>query len=307
VVLEELGIAAPPQLRCADTRLSIEAYFVLWEAIAAASDDQALGLRLGASYPEHVLEPAFLACLGSRTLGEALDRLVRYKCTLCPERVALERRARHVELRYSWPTAHRAPPAILIDAELSFLLHLARRATRRPLHDAHLTLVRSSRDRARLSQIVRAEVRVGGKVAALRLPAEVLELPCATFNPSLLAALDPALEAERPRGARVRDEPVASVRQVLQRRLGDGDVPIQLVAEELGLSARTLQRQLGEAGTSFATLEQETRQERAVFYLKKSELSLSEIAYLLGFQTPTSFNRAFARWTGRTPGAFRSS
>ncbi|MGH3880830.1 MAG: helix-turn-helix transcriptional regulator [Actinophytocola sp.] len=101
---------------------------------------------------------------------------------------------------------------------------------------------------------------------------------------------------------------VAAARTVLRRRLGDGSAtyPVRLVASELGVSTRTLQRQLGEAGTSFAEFLPDTRRDRAVFYLRKANLTLSEISFLLGFDTPSSFFRAFARWTGQTPRAFRN-
>jgi AraC-like DNA-binding protein len=150
-------------------------------------------------------------------------------------------------------------------------------------------------------------VRLGARIGTLSLPASDLELPFATFNPSLLAVLDPALQAEQSMGSAVCADAVASVRHVLRRRLGDGEISLRHVTDELGVSARTLQRQLSEAGTSFTELLQDTRRERALFYLRQSDLSLSEIAFLLGFDTPSSFFRAFGRWTGQTPGAFRHS
>lgn len=100
---------------------------------------------------------------------------------------------------------------------------------------------------------------------------------------------------------------VASVRHVLRRRLGEEDTSIRHVANDLGMSARSLHRQLGDAGTGSAELLGDTRRERALFNLENSPLSMAEIAFLLGFDTPSSFFRAFARWTGQTPGAFRDA
>lgn len=314
LALEELGISPsavldragvpPGALREPRPWLTIDAYFALWEAIAAVADDPPLGLQLGARYPEQLLEPAFLACLGSRDLGEALARLARYKQTLCPEGLALVRRAGRIEVRYDWPTAERAPPPILVEAELSFLLHLVRKATRRPLCDARVALTRRRvHDPSRWESLLGTQVRFGAAIGTLSLPAEILALPFATFNPSLLAVLDPALEA----GASLLPGvgAAASVRRVLRRRLGADRTSVEDVAGELGTTQRTLQRQLHEAGTSFAELLHEARRERATFYLRETELSLSEIAFLLAFETPSSFFRAFGRWTGQTPGAFR--
>ena len=49
----------------------------------------------------------------------------------------------------------------------------------------------------------------------------------------------------------------------------------------------------------------EARRDRAIYLLRQSDLSIAEIAYLVGFESPPSFFRAFARWTGQTPGDFR--
>jgi AraC-like DNA-binding protein len=316
LALEQQGLSAPavtrraglPEQTLDEPRpwLTIDGYFALWEAIAACSEDPLLGIRLGRQYPEHVLEPAFLAWLGSRDLADAVNRL-RYKRTLCPETLSLKQRDDRVELHYEWPTASRSPPPILVEAELSFLLHLGRKATRQELRGARLRLTRRGNDPAPYSAALSAEVQLGAGVGTLSLRAADLALPFQTFNPSLLAVLDPALAAEQSLSWTPGADSVASVRQVLTRRLAEGEVALRQVAGELNTTTRTLQRQMREAGTSFAELLQDTRRERAAFYLQKSQLSFSEISFLLGFDTPSSFFRAFARWTGQTPRAFRDS
>jgi AraC-like DNA-binding protein len=77
------------------------------------------------------------------------------------------------------------------------------------------------------------------------------------------------------------------------------------VAEQLGQTTRTLQRKLKEAGSSFQEVLDQTRRELAEHYLAQVELSITDIAYMLGFQEQSSFNHAFKDWTGLNPGAFR--
>jgi AraC-like DNA-binding protein len=314
LLLDELGATQinptqinPARVDPAGSSLTIEGYFTLWESIAAATDDPTLGIRLGARYPEDVLEPALLACLGSRDLGEGLERLARYKRTLSPETLTLRRSNGRVEVHYDWPTARREPPPILVEAELSFLLHLARRATRRKLAGAQVKLTRPAGEARQYAEAFDADVRLGARHGVLSLPATDLALPFATFNAALLAVLDPALQAERyvvePDGS----DAVAATRYVVRRGLGDGETALHRVAAELGVSARTLQRQLQRAGTNFAEVLRDTRRDQAIFYLRRSELSLSEIAYLVGFDSPSSFFRAFGRWTGMTPRAYRDA
>jgi AraC-like DNA-binding protein len=78
------------------------------------------------------------------------------------------------------------------------------------------------------------------------------------------------------------------------------------VASTLGVSARTLQRQLREEGTSFAGVLTELRREMAPALLRDGRLAVSEVAFLLGYEDPSAFQRAFRRWFGRSPRAFRS-
>ena len=76
-------------------------------------------------------------------------------------------------------------------------------------------------------------------------------------------------------------------------------------AEALHISNRTLQRRLKSEGTSFMDLLQDTRLQLARKYLRQRSRSVVETSYLLGFSEPSTFSRAFKRWTGMAPAEFR--
>ena len=78
------------------------------------------------------------------------------------------------------------------------------------------------------------------------------------------------------------------------------------VAKELGLSTRTLQRRLNDEGVSFQQLLIDARRELARHYLMQPSLELNETAYLLGYEDPNSFFRAFHEWEGTSPGQWRA-
>ncbi len=80
----------------------------------------------------------------------------------------------------------------------------------------------------------------------------------------------------------------------------------QQLANALHLSPRNLQRKLQQAGTTYQALLDQLRQELAYQYLQQSHLSINEISYRLGFCTVGSFSRAFRRWRGRSPSAYRN-
>lgn len=77
------------------------------------------------------------------------------------------------------------------------------------------------------------------------------------------------------------------------------------VATVLNVSTATLQRRLAGEGTPFRTLASELRRDLAITQLVGSNISIKTLAHQLGFETSTSFQRAFKRWTERTPTAYR--
>lgn len=98
----------------------------------------------------------------------------------------------------------------------------------------------------------------------------------------------------------------ASIERALRRRPALFGLGVEATAEELGLHPRTLQRRLQAAGTHFAALQAEARHKLARQYLTESTLDIDHISERLGYSDRRSFTRAFQRWTGMTPSAFRA-
>lgn len=97
----------------------------------------------------------------------------------------------------------------------------------------------------------------------------------------------------------------AIVENAIARRLPNGVAQANRIAEEIGLSTRTMARRLAEEGTSFAAILDQLRRDLALRYLEERDLSLNQIAWLLGYTEVTSFNHAFRRWTGQSPSGAR--
>lgn len=94
---------------------------------------------------------------------------------------------------------------------------------------------------------------------------------------------------------------IERARSAIGTRLRGGDPSIEGVARELGFSERSLQRHVRQFGYTYTGLLDEVRRAVASAYLHQPDIALAEIAYLLGFADQSAFNRAFKRWTGRTP------
>jgi AraC-like DNA-binding protein len=95
--------------------------------------------------------------------------------------------------------------------------------------------------------------------------------------------------------------------QVITSLLIDGHLSIQTTAEAAGMSPRTLQRRLAEAGVSHSGLIAATRLRMAKTWLTKSDMPITEIAATLGYKEASNFARAFRRDTGLSPAAYRRS
>ena len=97
------------------------------------------------------------------------------------------------------------------------------------------------------------------------------------------------------------------VEQAIEPLLGKGEVSIDRVARELGMSRQTLYRRLKAEGTTFEDILDAKRRQLAVRYLALDGRSVKATAYQLGFSDPAAFSRAFKRWTGTSPSDFRAA
>jgi len=149
-------------------------------------------------------------------------------------------------------------------------------------------------------------VEFGGVMDQLTFSNDTLALPLLTEDRHLLETLRPicdeaAKERKTPKGT-LR----ASVEDELHRLLPHGKARREIVARRLGMSARTLSRRLAGEGTSYDEIVDHLRRSLALQYIKERTISLSQIAWLLGYEGSTSFNHAFVRWTGRSPSTARN-
>jgi AraC-like DNA-binding protein len=153
------------------------------------------------------------------------------------------------------------------------------------------------------ARIFRAPVRFAQRDNELVVPRAVLGMPLRTANPAITAALQATGETMLATSAQ---DVHGRARVALREALEAGDARLEVVARRLGVGARTLQRRLGERGTTYARVLDEVRRETAQRWVEQGTMSFGEIAFGLGFSEPSAFHRAFKRWTGRTPGAYQA-
>ena len=132
------------------------------------------------------------------------------------------------------------------------------------------------------------------------LEAKLLDYPIKTVDNQLLKILE--RHCRQILGARPKaDDFVFEVRQLIATLLPSGQSKIDAVAQELGMSSRTLTRRLAEDGLTYKGLSDEVRRKLALQYLKDRRIGLKKVAYLLGYSEVSAFYHAFHRWTGSSP------
>jgi len=286
--------------------LTTREFFAFWRAIEETSGIRDVGLRLGGEISPHQYNVAFVAALHSPNLAEALEKIARYKRIVCPEDVAIDIARGEARVRFVWLLAEGPAPTSLVDGTFSGVIELARRATGKAIKPKRIELRRKRADEAMLVRHFGCEVRFSARDDVLVLHESSLAEPFMTHNAELLAVLVQGLEAALGMGATVRSI-ADDVRSVLGRRISGERPNVDKVAKDLGMSARTLQRRLEEAGTNYQSLLDDVRRQAARRLLASTAFDVGEVAFLLGFEELNSFTRAFRAWEGTTPARWRAS
>ncbi|WP_437925524.1 AraC family transcriptional regulator [Sorangium sp. So ce291] len=292
-----------------DARVPLAAFYALIEAAVTAAADPHLGLGFaGRLQPEHFDALGFLA-MSSPTLGEAFRRMLRYQQLWNEgERYTLEIRERRAHIAFTPFGPDRPAHGQMAEMFAFDALVNAGRMCGAPIRAVAVRFRHApAADPEEKARRLGAAVQFEAPQTELVLPAEALDLPLPHANEALAAFLERqvgAIAAQLPGAASPAPALADRVRALLGERLREG-ADLGALAERLRMSPRTLQRRLSDEGTSLHALLDEVRRGRAASLLE-ADMAIGEVAYLLGYSEPSAFHRAFRRWTGETPEAFRA-
>jgi AraC-like DNA-binding protein len=272
-------------------------------------DDPSFGLQAARCWhPANlgVLGHAWLTC---STLRSGLSRMARY-FRLIGERgaIEIEDTAEGVEVRF-W--AKRGNPAtvavaaVIVDMAMAVLLDMCRMnagAALRPL-TARLRRGIPAHPEA-YRRFFGCAVRFGAEENAFVLSTEEADQLLPSANRQLAAVFDRMLAEELARLD--RHDVVARCRAAVLEQLASGETSTPNTAQRLHMSARTLQRKLAAARTTYEQLVDDARKDLALRYMADPQRSITDITFSLGFSQPSAFTRAFRRWTGASPTDFRT-
>lgn len=271
-----------------------------WLAAEQVSGDPDIGLHIGGLMPPfrgQVLEYLFLS---SPDFGEGLRRAIRYQALLTD---AMQM-GLHVEGGVAVISGIEHPVRHYLECFVAIITRFFRLVTDGDFLPDEIWLPHDSgASDEDYQRIYRAPVRLGMAEGCIRFDARLLARPSPAAAPQLLAVHD-AL-ASRQLADLERRELVMRVERELGGLMEAGQVSLEAVAARLGRNPRTLRADLAMAGTNFNDLVARYRERLARRLLSRTQEPIDQIIYLTGFSEPSAFTRAFKRWTGETPSAYR--
>src|SRR5262245_9669337 len=287
-------------------RLPSENISRLWELAVERSGNPAIGLaqhRVARPAAFDVVGYTMMSCADLRA---AFERLVRYLLILSDAltMIVSEERAGY-RLTFVLFGGDRPVPRQRIEFIFVTVIGFCRWITGRDVHPLAIELAYPApADAAPYDAAFGCPISFDAPRNSLLFAQADLTTPLPTSNPTV------AEMHERFAGDYLRhfDRTLISyrAREVIIRRLPDGEPRRDQIAGELCMSERTLQRRLEDEATSFVQLLDDTRRELAEQYLGRLHLSLAQAAYMLGFADQSSFFRACKRWFDSSPGQYRS-
>ena len=282
-------------------RMPIDKFNVLWEEVTRQSHDPNFGLHFGETAPNFSSgQIVFSMMLSCPNLKEALEVFCRYHALLGNTTVPRWNNDKH--------------QIMFTDEYPSFI---GRHYTEAVLAMLSVTLDRLTENRVKPENIffihrqpadITEHQRIFGKTPlfeqihnGLALDSQAPNMPILLANPTLMSTLE-QLAHRLLEGDRLLDSWSQRCSEIISKLLlRSKKISLATVAHELSISPRHLQTKLQAEGISYQVLLDNTRKNIALNCLKQGNMTMCEIALLLGLSEQSAFNHAFKRWTGMTP------
>lgn len=296
--------------------LSVDKPFAGFDRVAAffehaadLTDNDVLGFVRGQKREMRRAGLIFYVGLSSPTVLDSIKNIARYR-RVFSDAVEMDHQKLETEGVLKWhfsvPTSLKRRQFVEFSAS-GLLFDLRQCANRRFCPE--LVTFRHARNSniAEFERFFGCGVEFGAPENTFRFRPADLALPLMTADDELYAILQKCCEDSLKVKSRNMPAVISDVERQIADRLAAGEANQESVAKSLGMSPRTLSRRLAQEDTTFFRVMEGLRRSLATSYLRDSNLVLAEIAYLLGYAGLSSFNDAFKRWTGQTPGQYRNA
>lgn len=292
-ILEEAQV--PNLLWKEELNLEEDQYFRLQEVLAKHLSDEQI-LLLSDISKIQLFMPAFFASLAASNGLQALHRFAKYKQIVGPIKIDVVEDEDKVYVELAPQSMRYNFSYFSVANELSLILSILRTGSAQKIVPVKIT------EPFELGEAILDNF--GAKVqksetVSLTFNLSDLEVPFLTRNNTMWQLIEPELERQL-RDIKTQKQFINIVHKELQRLVAAGEATLDNLAQRLGVSSRTLQRQLKEEQTTFKAELQTIQFNMAVLFAKKEGQNLEEISYLVGYSEPSAFSRAVKKWSGKT-------
>lgn len=295
-------------LNDAERLLPLNAVATLLEIAAQKAADPCLGLHFAACLPAGSAGLLGHLVMSAPTVRDSLRSVERYTdLFLTPISVSYTERSGRGGIAWRYPESFTAPRLQFSGLAVGALLMRLRQAAG---SDLKPLLIELDHRAFACAQDVRS---ILGPRVRYNRPANVIAFDTNSLNRRIAGVQSGLFELITQLGDRMLEEQrqqtdiVEQTRRQISARLRNGASGLDTVAGAFGLSPRTLQSKLKRAGTTFEALLGTTRHRLAEGYLRDTDLTMTEIAFMLGFSELSAFTRASNRWFRMSPTAYRRS
>lgn len=294
------------------TPVDLETRCRIYEVCMELSADPYLGIRVGASTSPLILGLAGHLMVSSADMRSVYENLAKFSMTFSRQitfRTAVKDNTFQffVDPVAIWEESSPGTVRTGVDIIFASALFVARLLSGKSIQpvSVHYRYPRPA-DEIVFQEILKVRPNWNASDNVIRFRMEDMALPVFGHNPELNAQFKAQLE-EQLAGQTSTGSLTDRVRQVILKHYQFILPSIAEVSSHLNLSPRTLQRKLAEEGTTFQRIADAVRRELALRLMSRTRLTVAEVAYKLGYQDPTAFQRAFRNWTGTTPLAHRTA
>ncbi|MBC7172282.1 MAG: AraC family transcriptional regulator [Polyangiaceae bacterium] len=306
-LFEEIGVD-PGVVRNSTGRLSIDESRKLVGKAIELTEMPDLGLRLGATAPIGALQLLGPMLESAPSVRQAVALYQRYGALLVDgSKIELIEGSPYSSIRYLAHSMSRGGMLARFAAEAAIVfmsrIGIALLGPASSPRVARFQHARPDCDAA-YRAVLGCDVEFGCRANELVFDSSFLDTPSLNLDEALCALLETRADGllSSLTEATTLEQRVADL-LALEVELSELDVNV--VAARLGLGARTLQRRLGEEGSSWSSILEAEQKKRACSALSDTSMPIKELAFHVGFSEPSAFHRAFKRWTGTTPNEFR--
>lgn len=307
----------PIILKTPDQRIPASIHYAVWREVAKQTGDENLGLHFGEAFNVGNYGIVGYILLNCQTLADVFEKYCRYTYLFCqgiPSQISVSDGMAFFECIGSPGLMFRDDPLAVsrYDAECTFASTLAavKSLTGKELRPSVVSFRHAPpADISEYQRIFQTNPKFSMPFNRLVFNAAYLDWPVLSSNADLLPIFEQQADAmlgtlnggDGATSLRKEYRYTQKVAHLIAEHL-KGELPkLDAIASALSISTRHLQRELQAEGTSFQKLLDSTRKELALQHLENPTVPIHDIAFLLGFSEPSAFNRAFKRWTGKTP------